>query len=534
MKSKWRFLDTGPRTAAENMALDDVLLECKARNLIPDTIRLLRFKPPAVLVGYHQNVEHEIRLDYVKGKGIDVNRRVTGGGAIYFDETSIGWEIIASKNSIPPYDSIEELFEIMCGGVVKALRNLGVNASFRPKNDIEVNGRKISGTGGTERENAILFQGTLLVDFDVETMIKALRIPIVKLKDKELNSIKERVTCLKWELNRNVTYKEVKNALKASFEEVFEIELEDGNLTFHEKKYLNERLEYFRSDDWIFLDRRVQGEPALVNAITKKPGGIIRVSLALDREVGLIKSILITGDFFVFPPRAIYDLEAKLKFTPCDEKEIRKIVYDFFKENDIQVPGISPEDFVEIILEAVDKLSYEQFGLKSDEVNHIYPITRRAKEVMLGKCEYLLLPYCAKLVTCEYRKKEGCLKCGLCSISEAYILAEKAGLKPLTIQNFEHLMSVLKMMKEQGSEGFIGCCCEAFYQKHRDELEEMGVPGIIIDIDDRTCYDLGKQREAYKGDFETQTRLKMNILSRLLKYLQKKRGEVYKCEHSTL
>jgi len=158
LRPKWRFLDTGLRNTAENMALDDVILECKARNLISNTVRLLRFRPPAVLVGYHQNVEQEVRLDYVKEKGIDVNRRITGRGAIYFDETSIGWEIIASKDSIPPYNSIEELFEIMYRGTVKALRKLGVNASFRPKNDIEVNGRKISGTGGTERENAILFQ----------------------------------------------------------------------------------------------------------------------------------------------------------------------------------------------------------------------------------------------------------------------------------------------------------------------------------------------------------------------------------------
>ena len=58
------------------------------------------------------------------------------------------------------------------------------------------------------------FKGTLLVDFDVETMTKSLRVPIVKLKDKELNIVKERVTCLKWELNRDISYEEVKNALK--------------------------------------------------------------------------------------------------------------------------------------------------------------------------------------------------------------------------------------------------------------------------------------------------------------------------------
>lgn len=164
--NKWRFLDTGYRSAAENMALDYIILKLRSKNLVPDTIRLLRFKPPAVLVGYHQDVEHEVRLEYVAIKGIDVNRRITGGGAIYFDESSVGWEIIASKKSIPKYRSIEELFEIMCRGAIRALKILGVNASFRPKNDIEINGRKISGTGGTEYGDAMLFQGTLLENFD--------------------------------------------------------------------------------------------------------------------------------------------------------------------------------------------------------------------------------------------------------------------------------------------------------------------------------------------------------------------------------
>ena len=84
--------------------------------------------------------------------------------------------------------------------MVTALRILGVESGFRPRNDIEVNGRKISGTGGTESDGAFLFQGTMLIDFDVDTMLKSLRIPIEKLKAKEIDSIRERVTCLNWEI----------------------------------------------------------------------------------------------------------------------------------------------------------------------------------------------------------------------------------------------------------------------------------------------------------------------------------------------
>jgi len=534
---KWRLLDTGIRSAAENMALDDVVLGCRSDNLIPNTIRFLRFNPPAVLVGYHQDIEHEVRLDYVTRNKIDVSRRLTGGGAIYFDKTSLGWEIIASRDSIGCHHGMEELFKVMCEGPVHALNMLGIRAAFRSKNDIEVNGRKISGTGGVERDNAFLFQGTLLVDFDIETMIRALRIPIVKLKDKELRSAKERVTCIKWEVGYQPSYRAIKQALEKGFERAFAIQLIKGPLTANEEKLLRERLPFFQSDEWIFLDRRPLNEAAVVQSLDKLPGGLVRVCLALDRGAHYIKSILITGDFFTFPPRAILDLEAALKFAPCNEKSIRSIIYNFFATNEAEMPGISPEDLVNLVLEAVDKVSYERFGISLVEANHLYPVTSHAKRVLGGSCDYILLPYCAKPPSCEYRKKDSCAKCGGCSVGEVYQLAEAAGLKPVTIRNFEHLMETLETMKKVHANGYIGCCCTAFYCKHRDELEQAGLPAIIVDIDDLTCYDLGQMEDAYHGRFEAQTQLKVELLSKLLNVTNVKRivnSVVDKCETSML
>ncbi len=520
---KWRLLDTGKRSAAENMALDDVILKCRSEHLIPNTIRFLQFDPPAVLVGYHQDVEHEIRLDYVKKNQIDVNRRVTGGGAIYFDRASLGWEVIASKDSVPRYRNMQGLFEVMCEGPVHALNMLGIAAAFRPKNDIEVDGRKISGTGGVEWDDAFLFQGTLLVDFDVETMVRGLRIPISKLKDKELRTARERVTCIKWELGHQPSYRAIKEALRKGFERTFGVKLVKGSLTTVEKRGLWGKLPEFQSDEWIFLDRRHPNEAAVLQAIGKRQGGLIRVTLALDRRADCIKSILITGDFFTFPSRAILDLEAALKFAPCNRDSIRTIVHNFFATNGVQMPGIAAEDLGNLILEAADKASYEEFSITAAEANNLYPITTYAKRVLSEGCEYILLPYCAKPLSCEYRKREGCAKCGGCGFGQIYELAEAVGLKPVTIQNFEHLIETLKVMKNAGAKGYIGCCCNAFYCKHQDDLEELAVPAMIVDIDDQTCYDLGKMEDAYKGNFEAQTHLKIELLSKLLNRMSKKR-----------
>lgn len=523
----WRLLDTGRRSAAQNMALDDVLLCCRARGNTPNTLRFLQFKPPAVLVGYHQSVENEARIEFCEEEGIDVNRRLTGGGAIFFDETSIGWEVIASKRDLNTYPSLFNqpgIFREMCRAPILALRRMGVKAGFRPKNDIEVDGRKISGTGGTERGDAFLFQGTLLVDFDVETMLHALKIPVMKLKDKEVESFRERVTCLNRELGYTPPIKAVKRGLAEGFEEALGVSLIEEGLTQGEKRLLDQRTGFYTSPDWLFLDRQPEKGAAVVQSISKTPGGLVKVSLILDGTADIIRSALITGDFFVFPSRGILDLEARLKDAPCEEDEIQSIIHGFFKEKNAWIPGVTPGELSELVLEAVRKKGYKAYGIRIDEANHLYTVNRSAANLFEDGYQALLLPYCAKLATCEYRRREGCLKCGGCSIGDAYELAEKAGLKPITIQSFEHLMKTLDRLQRDGVKGYIGCCCEGFYCKHQDDLEAAGLPGVLVDIDDQTCYDLGKEKEAVDGTFESQTELKISLLSKLLRY-SSMRGE---------
>src|SRR5512136_2581619 len=238
----WRLLDTGPRSGAENMALDEVLLELKAGERIPHALRFLQFSNPTVLVGHHQSVEEEVRLDYCRAHGIDLNRRLTGGGALYWGKNELGWEIYISKKDPRIPSRIEDLYRKMGEAAALGLRHLGIHAYFRPRNDIEIQGRKISGTGGTELSGAILFQGTLLVDFDVDEMLRSLRIPTEKLQDKEIESVKERVTCLKRELGRTPPMQTIKWALAKGFQEAFGVRFEDHPLTKEEENELKSKL----------------------------------------------------------------------------------------------------------------------------------------------------------------------------------------------------------------------------------------------------------------------------------------------------
>ena len=90
MRKSWRIVDTAPMSAAENICIDEAMLDARSKGLVPNTLRFCQYKPSSVLVGFHQSVELEIREDFCRKVGVDINRRITGGGAIFFDESQLG------------------------------------------------------------------------------------------------------------------------------------------------------------------------------------------------------------------------------------------------------------------------------------------------------------------------------------------------------------------------------------------------------------------------------------------------------------
>ena len=261
------------------------------------------------------------------------------------------------------------------------LRHLGVRAYFRPRNDIEIQGRKISGTGGTELSGAVHFQGTLLVDFDVDEMLRALRIPTEKLQNKEIESVKERVTCLRWETGRTLPLQTIKDALVKGFGEAFGVRFENFPLTTEEEELLNARLPYFSSHDYIFKIRGPLPRRKTLSSILKAPGGLIRISLAIDTKTRVINQILITGDFFAYPKRVIFDLESLLKNSKASAPQIREMIESFFADKRPRIPGVKEGHFIQAIEEALQKTSLLSHGFDEEETHLLFPVFKPFQEV---------------------------------------------------------------------------------------------------------------------------------------------------------
>jgi lipoate-protein ligase A len=523
--SEFRLLDLGHLSAAENMALDEVLTRRAGQGLSSPTLRFLQFAPDAALLGYHQEAERELRLDFCRENGIDVNRRLTGGGALLFQSSALGWELIAPQGHGPFSGGFEAALARICLAAARAYSRLGFDAKFRPRNDIEVDGRKISGTGGFVLEHGALFQGTVLIKNEIERFLKALRVPVEKLKKREIESLMQRLAFVE-DLAGPIDLAVLKRAICNEFSQSLDITLTPGGLDAGERAELAQRLPYFGSEEWVYLKSpgkgsKKPGPPAWLRQILQTDQGNLKVVLWLDARGLRVQKALITGDFFAQPQRLIMDLEAALMGQKAKPEVLHAVVMEFISQADGELLGIAPEEVAQAVAHAGARRVLGQ-SFSEREAAELFLVGMSPDEVESLRPGWLLLPYCSKPLECDFRFVADCAQCGDCQFDPLYDLAHDLGLEPVSIQSFEHLMQVLRRIAARGG-GFIGSCCEAFYCKHQKEMEQSGAKGVLINLDSTTCYDLGKGMDAYRGRFDNQTEMNQALIEKVTRLMAGKR-----------
>jgi lipoate-protein ligase A len=355
-----RVIDTGIRGARANVAFDQTLIEARNAGKIPDTIRFLRFRPSA-LVGLHQILAHEVRLDYCRRAGIEVGRRITGGGGLYLDEGQIGWELVMDRRRLGTTD-LAEIAARICRAAAWGLRKLGIAAEFRPRNDIEVDGRKISGTGGFFDGGTLFYQGTLLIDFDPARMIEVLKVPVEKLAKRDLDDARRRVITVREVLGRTPSLEEVYAALLAGFREELGMAPQwDSASEYEEDLAATLYQREFGTDEFVHLLDAPEADDALVSATLVRRGGTLRADIRLEGPgLSRVREVLLTGDFFVTPPRTIFDLEAALRGRGT--AEVGSAVESFFAAIECDLVALTPADFREVVERALRQLTLRADG----------------------------------------------------------------------------------------------------------------------------------------------------------------------------
>jgi lipoate-protein ligase A len=344
-----RVIDTGLRPARWNIAFDQALIELHRDGRIPDTIRYLRF-PRSALVGRHQALAREVHLDWCRANSVEIARRITGGGAIWFEPAHLGWELVLPRAALSA--RLDEAAQRICQAAAGGLRRLGLDAAFRPRNDIEVGGRKISGTGGFFDGGTLFYQGTVLCDLDFEAMARALVLPVEKLGRRGLAALAERVTTVRRELGSLPDLASLEAVLLQGLGEGLDLDPMPGAVTAVETDLAELLLREEIGTESFVEGPDLTSPPGVLSGTQLAAGGLIEAHVRLrpgaERR---IQQVVFTGDFFCAPPRAVADLEAALTGVPAVDAPAA--VERFFAVGLLAMLGAGAEDFAAALAAAL-------------------------------------------------------------------------------------------------------------------------------------------------------------------------------------
>ncbi|MET4569810.1 lipoate--protein ligase family protein [Rhodanobacter soli] len=193
----WQLIHTAPQSPTLHMALDDVLTHEVGAGRRAPTLRIWEWASPAVVIGRFQSLRNEVDSEAARRHGIEVVRRVSGGGAMFIEPgNTITYSIYAPQSLVKGL-SFQEAYAFFDAWVLQALGELGIKAWYQPLNDITSEGGKIAGAAQVHRGGAVLHHVTMAYDIDAAKMLDVLRIGREKLSDKGTVSAAKRVDPLR-------------------------------------------------------------------------------------------------------------------------------------------------------------------------------------------------------------------------------------------------------------------------------------------------------------------------------------------------
>lgn len=303
------YLETGSQNPYYNLAFEEFVLHHRTDG----DYLLLWQNDNTIVVGQNQNTEGEINRPFVEAHKINVVRRSTGGGAVYHDLGNLNYSFITSVE-----DAERLTMEGFTRPVVAALRGLGLQAEASGRNDILVDGRKVSGTAQRLAKGRILYHGTLLFDSNPGMVEGALQVDPAKFRSKSAKSVRSRIGNIRSALKTDMTLPEFWAYLKTALAD----EITPAALTPEELAAVEE-LKRTKYDTWEWNFGRSPKYDRTNKAWFD--GGGLEIRAAVEK--GLLTDIVFYGDFLAVS--SLEDLTAALRGCPFRREAVAEILDRF-------------------------------------------------------------------------------------------------------------------------------------------------------------------------------------------------------------
>ncbi|MDQ0087256.1 lipoate-protein ligase A [Paenibacillus anaericanus] len=297
-----------------NLAIEEFAL--KHLPMDDDSYLLFYINAPSIIIGKHQNTIEEINAEYCKENGVQVVRRLSGGGAVYHDLGNLNFSFITKDDGQSFHN-----FRKFTQPVVEALHSLGVNAEMTGRNDLQVGEQKISGNAQFATRGRMFSHGTLMFNLNLDNVAASLLVNPEKFKSKSTKSVRSRVANIVDFLDKKMTIEEFRSEL---LRHIFGMDAESVpqyKLTDADWKKIHEiSEEHYKNWDWNYG----LSPESNVKHSKKFPVGII--DLRMNIKDGQIQDIKIYGDFFGVGDVA--DIENKLRGIRYEESVVRDSLAD--------------------------------------------------------------------------------------------------------------------------------------------------------------------------------------------------------------
>ncbi len=325
----------------------------------PDTIIFVNPSDPYVCIGFHQELEKEVDVEYCRANGLPIVRREVGGGAVYLDRNQVFVQWIFHRGDLGhrgtlPAD-LGERFALYVKPLVESYQSLGIPATYRPINDIHVQGKKIGGTGAAQMGEAEVVVGSFMFDFNFDLMARVLKVSSEKMRDKVFQSLNEYMTTMTRQLGKTPEREPVMRIYRDKCEVLLGRKMILGEPTAKELQIAGQLDQQFVTDEWLYQKGglrqpgvKIHADVRVLEIAHKAPGGLIRVTARLRDS--RIDDLLLSGDFTMLPKFAPGALELALRGVALEPGAVQARIAEVYRSVGIESPGVTPDDLTKSVM----------------------------------------------------------------------------------------------------------------------------------------------------------------------------------------